>query len=110
MSALVERPIAERQNRLHALSRLVEQLHPDKPLERGYAMVQSRDGKVVMSQVEAASHSALNLKFKDGELAVGVGDVLPPAQPATPKPPHPTPPKRKSRSSASNPAQDDLFS
>lgn len=106
MRDLVQRPIAERQRRLDALVRVVGQLHPDKPLERGYAMVQSADGKVVTSRAEAATHTALSLKFKDGELAVGVGDAPPPVKSA---PPPPAPPKRKPRSTSPNPAQDDLF-
>jgi len=107
--ALVERPIKLGQDRLNALARLTDQLHPDKPLERGYAMVRTNDGKVVTNHAEAVSHRALNLKFKDGELAVGVGIAPPPAQAAISKAPPPAPPKRKSRAPSSNPAQDDLF-
>ncbi|KEO89397.1 exodeoxyribonuclease VII large subunit [Erythrobacter longus] len=99
---LVTRPIGERQNRLDALARLTQQLHPEKPLERGYAMVRTSEGKVVTSRADAAKHTALDLRFKDGELTVGVGDAPPPA-------PAPAPPKRKLRPSAPNPAQDDLF-
>jgi exodeoxyribonuclease VII large subunit len=111
--SLVERPIAERQERLNALSRLVEQLHPKKPLERGYAIVRTSDGGVVTTRDEAGTNTALSLEFKDGELAVGVGDAPPPSQSVAPKTPSQappqTPPKRKSRPSAPNPAQDDLF-
>ncbi|WP_298306650.1 exodeoxyribonuclease VII large subunit [uncultured Erythrobacter sp.] len=107
---LVTRPIAQGQNRLDALARLVEQLHPKKPLERGYAMVRDGDRRVVTTFEEAASKPALNLEFKDGELSVGVGDAPPPAQAkAQPKAPPPAPPKRKTRPTAPNPAQDDLF-
>ena len=111
--SLVERPIVERQRRLDALSRLVEQLHPKKPLERGYAIVRTSDGGVVTTRDDAAANAALSLEFKDGELAVGVGDAPAPAQApvqkAPPQAPPQTPPKRKSRPSAPNPAQDDLF-
>ncbi|MEM1051039.1 MAG: exodeoxyribonuclease VII large subunit [Pseudomonadota bacterium] len=108
-TTLVERPIAERQERLNSLSRLIEQLHPDKPLDRGYAIVRGEDGKVVTTRTQAAGHAALELKFKDGELVVGVGDAPPPVQ-TTPKPASPAlPSKRKSRSAQPNPRQDDLF-
>ncbi|UAB78425.1 exodeoxyribonuclease VII large subunit [Erythrobacter sp. SCSIO 43205] len=98
--SLVERPIAERQRRLDALSRLMEQLHPEKPLERGFALVRGSDGSVVTARDEAAKYNALTLKFKDGELAVGVGDAPPPAAPS---------PKRKPKRTIPPPAQDDLF-
>jgi len=100
---LVRRPIEQRQNRLDALSRLSEQLHPKKPLERGYAMVRTADGKVVTTLQEAASKMALNLEFKDGELAVGVGDAPPQAQSAT------RPKKKPKPAPKPAPRQDDLF-
>jgi exodeoxyribonuclease VII large subunit len=111
--ALVERPIAERQRKLDALSRLAQQLHPERPLERGYAMVRTMEGAVVTVRDEAAKHKVLSLKFKDGDLVVSVGDTPPPAQAAPPKTPPPAPPpappKRRSRPPAANPRQDDLF-
>ena len=110
---LVERPITERQQRLNALSRLVEQLHPKKPLERGYAIVRTSDGAVVTTRHEAAINAALSLEFTDGALAVGVGDAAPPEQEPVAKSLPPARPqastKRKTRPSAPNPAQDDLF-
>jgi exodeoxyribonuclease VII large subunit len=100
--ALVEQPIARAQDRLDALGRLASQLHPRKPLERGYAMVRGTEG-VVTTREEAAKNAALTLEFKDGELAVGVGDAPPPASPKKPK-------GGKSRKTNPNPRQDDLFS
>ncbi len=103
--ALVERPLANSRDRLAALARLASQLHPKKPLERGYAIVRSGDGTVVTASAEAASHSALSLEFADGTLDVGVGGAPPPPpQKTTPKPP-----PRKPRPKTSNPRQDDLF-
>lgn len=103
---LIARPIAQGQSRLDALARLTQQLHPEKPLERGYAMVRSVDGRVVTSRVEAAGHTALELKFKDGNVHVGVGDapILAQSAPQTVKATN-----KKSKPKASNPAQDDLF-
>ncbi len=100
--ALVERPIAQAQSKLDALARLAEQLHPERPLERGYAIVMDGAGTAITSKVKAQAESALTLRFKDGELAVGVGDA--------PRPANPSLPKRKTRSpKAPNPDQDDLF-
>ncbi|MEP1420974.1 MAG: exodeoxyribonuclease VII large subunit [Erythrobacter sp.] len=113
---LVTRPIAQGQSKLDSLARLAEQLHPKKPLERGYAIVRGDNGAVITKQSEASKHSALNLEFKDGELAVGVGDA-PLSNPSPPSPPPPNQPParaaavkgRKSTPKASNPRQDDLF-
>lgn len=107
--ALVERPIARSQDRLDALARLAGQLHPERPLERGYAMVRAPGGEVVTSSAAASRHSALTLKFRDGELAVGVGDGAPPAPPPPPAPAQRPAPKRKAPHKPVNDAQDDLF-
>lgn len=104
-TALVERPIARAQDRLDALARLASQLHPKKPLERGYALVRAGQ-EVVTSSAAASSHAALTLEFRDGEIAVGVGDAPAPPQPS---PPPPSAPKRKASPKPANPAQDDLF-
>lgn len=105
--ALVERPIAQARDRLDALARLAEQLHPEKPLERGYAMVRNVEGAVVTSSAQARDHAALRLQFKDGELDVGVGDAPPPARPSAP--PAKPAPRKKPKPKASIPRQDDLF-
>ena len=102
--ALVERPLGQAQDRLDALARLASQLHPKKPLERGYAIVRGADG-VVTSREGAARETALTLEFRDGEIAVGVGDAPPPAPPPPPKPAR----ARKSPPKDANPRQDDLF-
>lgn len=101
---LVERPILTAQERLKALARLASQLHPKKPLERGYAIVRSETGEVVTSSAEAAKRAVLILEFSDGKLDVGVGDT-PPPPPARPAPA----PAKKRRAPAPNPKQDDLF-
>jgi len=48
---------------LDRLWRIAEQLHPDKPLERGYARVTSRDDRTVMSAEDARATAALTLHF-----------------------------------------------
>ncbi len=80
--ALVTRPLADKRQRLAALARLAEQLHPDKPLARGYAMVVDSAGKAVTSKAAAASQPQLGVRFADGELAVvPLGQPQPPAAP-----------------------------
>ena len=96
--ALVERPLAERRERLAALARLAEQLHPDRPLQRGYVRVTGADGRTIADSAVAAGESTLTLKFRDGTLDVATGSSSPP----------PTP-RRKPRKTRTAPKQDDLF-
>ncbi len=100
--ALIERPLAASRERLAALSRIASQLHPEKPLERGYAIVRDAAGKALTGKAQAEAERALTLQFKDGNLGVGVGDAPPPAPPV--KKPRASKPRAQSQ-----PEQDDLF-
>ncbi|MEM7701336.1 MAG: exodeoxyribonuclease VII large subunit [Pseudomonadota bacterium] len=102
--ALVERPIGQAQDCLNALARLASQLHPKKPLERGYAIVRSDEGDVLTERAQAEGHSAFRLEFKDGEMRVGSGAS--PAATSSAPPPKPKPRKLPSNKSD---AQEDLF-
>lgn len=103
--ALVERPLVQKQDKLDALWRLASQFHPQKPLERGYAIVRDADGQVMTNAASARQHAALELQFADGRLGVSTGDrgTLPPSH----KPASPRPKPRKTR--LTSPQQDDLF-
>lgn len=70
--AVLQRQAAAAADRLAGLWRLAEQLHPEKPLKRGYALVMDRNGKPLISAVAATKAAALNLKFSDAEIAVRV--------------------------------------
>ncbi len=96
--ALVERPLAERRERLAALGRLAEQLHPDRPLARGYVRVTGPDGRTITDKRDAAREAALTLKFRDGELDVSTAGA-----------PSPAAPRRKPSRPGTAPKQDDLF-
>ena len=100
--ALVERPLAQSRDRLAALSRLASQLHPEKPLERGYAIVRDAAGKALTNRVQAAQEATLSLQFRDGSLDVAAaGSAPPPAPPAKPK--------RRAKPTPATDAQEDLF-
>ncbi len=92
---LVERPLSERRERLAALARLAQQLHPDRPLARGYVRVTDRDGRTLTDKAAAAKQSALTLRFRDGELDVSTGASRTVA--------------RRARPSGTAAEQDDLF-
>lgn len=69
---LVTTRIADAQDRLARLWRLAEQLHPDKPLARGYARIEGRDGKTVSTAPAARAAGAVTLVFADGRVAARV--------------------------------------
>jgi exodeoxyribonuclease VII large subunit len=70
--ALVTGRIADAQDRLARLWRVAEQLHPDKPLARGYARIEGRDGKTVSTAPAAKAAGAVTLVFADGRVAARV--------------------------------------
>lgn len=89
--ALLDRPMAERRERLDSVWRLAEHLHPDRPLQRGYAMVLDPAGAAVTDAAAAAKEAALTLRFRDGRLdVVPAGDT---PRPPRPKPAPPSPPR-----------------
>ena len=57
-----------------AVWRVAELAHPNRPLERGYARVEDRDGKVLVTAAAARDAHRLRLVFKDGKLAATAGD------------------------------------
>ncbi len=99
--ALVERPLRQGADRLAALTRVMSQLHPEKPLERGYAIIRSAEGRALATRAEAAGEAALVLQFRDGRLDAVPADSAPPVPKSRPAPA----PKRPEP----GPAQDDLF-
>jgi exodeoxyribonuclease VII large subunit len=70
---LLERRLRQASDRLSAIARLLPQLDPDKPLQRGFARVMNSDGHTLTSQAEAQREPALVLHFRDGDLPVSVG-------------------------------------
>jgi len=66
--ALVTQPITAKRDRLSALERLAQQLHPDRPLQRGYVRVTDAAGRTLTDRAEAAREALLTLRFRDGAL------------------------------------------
>lgn len=58
--------IAEGRGKVDQLWRIAEQLHPDKPLQRGYVRVEKRGGGVLTEAAEAKAAGLLTLHFADG--------------------------------------------
>jgi exodeoxyribonuclease VII large subunit len=70
--ALLESRCKRARERLDALWRVAQLAHPNKPLERGYARVESRDGKTLTSAAAAAEARLLRLHFGDGAVEAAV--------------------------------------
>ncbi|TRD11304.1 exodeoxyribonuclease VII large subunit [Erythrobacter insulae] len=110
--ALIERPLAAKRDALAALARIAEQLHPEKPLERGYAIVRDANGAALTSKAQAEREAALKLQFKDDvlEVTTGASGAAPPSV-TSPAKPKRTPKPKATREPASGtpPRQNDLF-
>jgi exodeoxyribonuclease VII large subunit len=83
---------ARAKERLEALWRVAELAHPNRPLERGYARVENRDGKTLISAGAARAAGRLKLIFRDGDVEAAVGGtpaapVERPRRPSYVKPP-----------------------
>jgi len=91
---VVQRQIADRRTSLDAMARLAGQLHPMKPLERGYAIIREVSGKVLTSKAAAEREGALAIQFADGSLPVVPEDAAPSPRPAR-KPAKRLPPSPK---------------
>jgi exodeoxyribonuclease VII large subunit len=59
--------------RLDALWRVAQLAHPNRPLERGYARVEDRSGKTLMSAAAAKEAGRLRLIFRDGDVEATTG-------------------------------------
>jgi exodeoxyribonuclease VII large subunit len=62
--------------RLAALWRVAQLAHPERPLEKGYALVRDRDGKVLVSAEAARAAKLLSLRFRDGEVEAATGGTV----------------------------------
>ncbi len=59
---------------LKALWRVAELAHPNRPLQRGYARVEDRNGKTLTSAAAARAAGRLRLVFGDGAVAAAVAE------------------------------------
>ena len=75
--------------RLAALWRVAQLAHPNRPLERGYARIEDRDGRTLISAAAARTAGRLKLIFGDGDVpaeVAGPGPVERPRRPSSGKP------------------------
>jgi exodeoxyribonuclease VII large subunit len=71
--------------RLDSLWRVAQLAHPNRPLERGYARVEDRQGNTLISATAARDARLLRLVFSDGRVEAAAGDAPPKRGGGTPK-------------------------
>ncbi len=74
-SSSLRRRAAEASNRLAVLRAQMDALSPTRVLERGYAVVRDRDGRVLRDAAQTSSGSALEITLAVGQLHVEVRHV-----------------------------------
>jgi exodeoxyribonuclease VII large subunit len=86
--AVLDRITRRAGERLAGLERVLAQLDPDAPLQRGYARVSASDGRTLIDKASATGEPWLRLHFRDGMLDVAPvdGPPTPPAPRSKPKP------------------------
>jgi exodeoxyribonuclease VII large subunit len=78
-TALVERQIAERRSKVSGLDRLLNSLHPEAPLSRGFARVTTPDGRTTICTTDdAIATGRVRINFADGSLNALVEGGKPP--------------------------------
>jgi exodeoxyribonuclease VII large subunit len=82
---LLVRQVEQGQQRLNALARLADSLHPEAPLKRGFARVTDSEGKTIASREAAIAAGQVGLRFADGEAGATVeGGLTPKSKPPKP--------------------------
>ncbi|HEY9552045.1 MAG TPA: exodeoxyribonuclease VII large subunit, partial [Allosphingosinicella sp.] len=61
--------------RLESLWRLAQLAHPNRPLQRGYARIEDRQGRTLVSSAAARDAGRLRLVFGDGPVDATVDGV-----------------------------------
>ena len=72
---LVDRRISTLSERLAAAWKMAGLVHPDRPLDRGFARVNAADGGRTLTSAAAAREAVrLELHFRDGAVRAAIGD------------------------------------
>jgi exodeoxyribonuclease VII large subunit len=74
---LLRASYARAKERLEALWRVAELAHPNRPLQRGYARVEDRGGRTLISAAAARQAERLRLIFGDGDVEAQVAGPAP---------------------------------
>ena len=72
---LVDHKLARLSERLAAVWKMAELVHPERPLDRGFVRVTDPSGRTLSRAADATSAKSLNLRFGDGVVHAHVGDI-----------------------------------
>ncbi len=65
---LLNNALVRARERLASAWRMAELVHPERPLQRGFARIESRDGRTLTGSAAARSAGQLNIVFADGAI------------------------------------------
>ena len=74
---LIDQRIARLSDRLSAVWKMAELVHPERPLSRGFVRVTDRDGRTLTHAADARAARELTLHFGDGAVEATTGDPAP---------------------------------
>jgi exodeoxyribonuclease VII large subunit len=75
---LIDQRISRLSEKLSAAWKMAELAHPERPLQRGYARITSRDGQTLIRARDAREAELLTLRFADGSVDASVDEGGPP--------------------------------
>jgi exodeoxyribonuclease VII large subunit len=82
----LQRRVSEGQSRLSGIERLLVSLHPEAPLQRGFARITSADGKTtIMNSAQAQGAGHVRINFADGSVEADISGADKPRTPTAPK-------------------------
>lgn len=82
----LQRRVSEGRSRLSGIERLLVSLHPEAPLQRGFARVTSADGKTtIMNSAQAQGAGHVRINFADGSVEADISGADKPRTPTAPK-------------------------
>ena len=85
-TASLQRRMIEGRSRLSGIERLLVSLHPEAPLQRGFARVTSADGKTtIMNSAQAQTVCHVRINFADGSVEADISGADKPRTPTAPK-------------------------
>ncbi len=78
---LLQQRLGRLSERLGAVWKMAELVHPERPLGRGFVRVTDRSGRTLVHAAHARAARDLSLRFADGEVAATVAEGSAPARP-----------------------------
>uniref|UniRef100_UPI002434E266 exodeoxyribonuclease VII large subunit n=1 Tax=Sphingosinicella sp. YJ22 TaxID=1104780 RepID=UPI002434E266 len=79
---LLNNALARARERLATTWRMAELVHPERPLQRGFARIESGDGRTLTSAAAARAAGRLNIHFADGAVPAFVEGAVEPRRPS----------------------------